>query len=185
MSFSVNPATFQSMKIDTEREQQFFLSQLSTLLTQVTGQFNVLQNQLTTLQSATGLAAILNGSGSLNYSALRISANSLGTVTTNQTINCNSAAIVVVLVTISASITLSLNNLGTGVPVEIVAAATGAFTLKMTATLPNSTAYSAISYFTGGVGTSLITTGWVPTGAASRIFTGITNTPAILQMTFV
>lgn len=180
MSFSVNPATFGPMRIETPHEQHFFMGQLSSLLTQITSQITVLQGQVT----ASGLAAILNGSGSLAYNALRISASSLGTVTTNQTINCNSAAIVVVSFAFGASITLTLNNLGVGVPVAIASTATGSFTLKMAATLPGGSAYTTISYFLSGATTNLITTGWV-TGAATRIFLGTTNTPSLLQMGIV
>lgn len=178
MSFSVNPGTFRSMEIETAKEQKFFLHQLSDLLTQIT-------TQLTAVQGSNRLGAILNGSGALNYNALNTSLSVLGTVTTNQTINVNSAAIVAVSFTFSASITLTLNNLGLGVPVAVLANSTGAFTLKMTATIPGGTAYTGISYVTGGAITSLLTTGWVAGAGAVRIFVGTTNTGPILQMAFV
>lgn len=177
MSFSVNPGTFGSMHLETRHEQHFFLGQLSALLTQITA-------QITVLQSATGLAAILNGSGSLNYSALRISASALGSVSTNQTVNCNSAAIVVVSLNLTGTLTLTLNNLGIGVPVTVVVASTGAFTFKMAATLPGGTAYTTIGVATGNAQQSLITTGLVFAGVGYRTCVGNTNTPSTLQMAF-
>lgn len=177
MSFSVNPGTFQSMQIETAKEKHFFLSQLSTLLTQIT-------TQITSLQNPNTLAGLLNGSGSLKYNALNTSASALGAVSTNQSVNCNSAAIVVVSLQLTASVTLTLNNLGISVPVTVIVASTGAFTFKMAATLPGGTAYAIIGMANSNAQTNLITTGIVFGGVGFRALVGNTSTPSTLQMAF-
>ena len=77
----------------------------------------------------------------------------LGSVSTNQTVDCGNASNVLVNFGFTASVTLTLNNLALGVPVEIQVANTtgGSLTFKIAANLPGGTAYTSINTKTAGV----------------------------------
>lgn len=144
---------------------------------------NFLNGLLSQIQNPQWLAQILNSQAALGISSLQVVTQALGTVSTNQSVNCANAAMVAITFGFSASITLSLTNLAGGVPVAIAVGSTGAFTLKVTATQPNGSAYTNVVFFQGGTQTNFSTTGWA-SSTASRIFLGISN-PGSLQFAFV
>jgi hypothetical protein len=98
-------------------------------------------------------------------------ATNLGTVGTNQTVNCAGACAVHINLIMSAAITLTLTNLLEGVPVSIAVASTGSFTIKMAASDPSSNTY-AITEYNGGSTINMVTTGVAFSSTNLRIFVG-------------
>jgi hypothetical protein len=174
MASNINPSTWASWDLRAQDKQfdtkiQVLLSQLSQFAVQT-------QQQLTTLMSARGLANILNGSGLLNVSSLLVSQNDLGTLTSNPTVNANSAAAVVVAFTsaVTQTLTLTINNLVYGTPVFITVNVTvGTLTLKIAATLPSATTYGISSYLTSTLASTNMATGLAIASAVNSQFFGV------------
>ena len=169
MALPSNPQTLASYDITKGDQAKIFVKKVSDLFQ--------------ALSTSIGLAGILNGSGSVNGSALTagsvpVSALEVATlralaVSTNQTLNCAGAYSVSVLITFSAAITLTLNNLGSAVPVCIRADNTtaGPLVIKCVATDPGATSY-AVSSSNGGTVTSFNSTGVSVAATSSRVWNG-------------
>lgn len=115
MNLSVNPLTFQSLHIETEKEQKIFLGQLSQILSQITQLLNQTANQVQVLSSATGLAGILS-------SGTAYLIQSIPAASTSQTINCAGVLSIWVSFTMGtafASPTVTLNNVPDAIPVLV------------------------------------------------------------------
>ena len=142
MNFSVDPTTFQSMKIETEKEQKHFLFQLTTLFRQIIAAFSMV---------------------SVSASNLVLINKSLGTVGTNQAVNCANAAIITINLTISAGLTLTLNNVPLGIPVfiQVLNSAGTASTFTLAATTPTGASYTTIATKVPGAGSGGFTTNWI------------------------
>jgi hypothetical protein len=161
MGSNINPGLWSSFKLslknkDFDSVMQLFLNQLSQFANQIL-------QQLTLLASASGLANILNGGGALNITSLLVSSNDLGIITTDQTINVNSAPMVAVAF-VSATTqtrTITLNNLPFGSLVFITVDVTaGTLTLKVAGTTPAVAAYTVFALNTSTLAqTNLTATG--------------------------
>lgn len=109
-------------------------------------------NTTTFLRGDATFAAVTGG-------AQTLVATNLGTITTNQTVNCAGACAVHIKATISASVTITLNNLIAGVPLSLIITSTGTFTVKLSATDPSSVAYAMNSTNNSGTTVNLVSTG--------------------------
>jgi hypothetical protein len=138
-------------------------------------QVGVLQKQLadwanqaqSILGSAAGLAGVLNGSSSVSGNSLNYVIKNLGTVTTDQTVNCANAAGVSISITMTTTnVRLTMTNLDLGVPVQIVFInnSGGANrTLQISASTPGGTSYNVRGKIAG---TAIAITDWGTTGIA-------------------
>jgi hypothetical protein len=143
MALPSNPATLANFDITKGDQAKVFVKKVSDLFQ--------------ALSTATQLAGILNGSGVVSGSALVAGSvpetaltsvqTNLGSVSTNQTVNCANASSVFVNFNYTAAITLNLTNLAAAAWVFIRATNTtgGALVLKMAGT------GAAGSALTGGV----------------------------------
>jgi hypothetical protein len=184
MSFSTNPNMWASFKLslknkDFDAVMALFLNQLSQFSLQV-------QQQLTMLASASGLANILNGSLLLNITSLNTISTDRGTVGTNQTVNCAGVVGVTVLGIMSAAFTLNLTNLANSVPVYIrmVNNSGGALVLKIAGTNANGTAFGNVQavFVNSGAETNMITTGFSVPNNTAQHFQGMAATGTILNL---
>ena len=168
MNLPVNPATWPSFDLspknkDIDRQIDLFLNQLSQFCVAVQNTVTTMQNQVATLQTASGLAAILNGAGLLTASALQ-GRGTLINVTTNQTFACLGFTGVVLDIGLSSGTastwTLALTNLAIGVPLacRIANNTSGAITVKITCTDTSNNALT-VAAFTASLGYVMSTTG--------------------------
>lgn len=89
--------------------------------------------------TASSIAALLNGAALLFNTSLQYVGKPLGTVTTNQSVDCaNASGVVVSMSTATSGLNLTLTHLATGVPVTIFVQNTagGLITLGIQATTP-------------------------------------------------
>lgn len=137
MALPSNPQTLANYDITKGDQAKIFVKKVSDLFLSIAQ----------TLTPA-GLAAILNGSGLLQTGALQVKSVYLGTITTNQTIECVGASSVSIYggVSTAFSPTLTLAHLSLGVPVTIAFGNTsgGNITLKVAVTQPGGTAYTDV-----------------------------------------
>ena len=153
MPLPSNPQTLANYDITKGDQAKIFVKKVSDL-------FLSISQTLT----PNGLAAILNGSGVITSTDLfRVSVN-LGSVATNQTINCAGANGVFVNLVITAALTLSLTNLSDAVPVYV--------------RMQNSTGGGLLFKITGtnaaaGAFTNVLAV-FVSNGAESSMITGVT-----------
>ena len=143
MSLPSNPQTLASYDITKGDQAKIFVKKVSDLFQ--------------ALSTAAGLAAVLNGTGSINGSALvpgslletnlQTSLTDLGTVSAaSSTINTNSSSQIFVRVsyTGATAYTITLNNLAQGAVVflHVVNGAAAARTITVAANTPASVAYN-------------------------------------------
>ncbi len=101
-----------------------------------------------------------------NQAPSTVVSKSLGSVATNQVVNCMGADKIYVNLAITATVGLTLSNLRYGAYVGIFVASTGTFSFIMAATSPSGTAYTTIQAFPS-------------TGAATNLLTGVALTSAM------
>jgi hypothetical protein len=175
MAFSTNPNLWASFKLslknkDFDSVMTLFLSQLSQFGIQV-------QQTITNLMSASGLSAILNGSGSVSITALDTVSTNLGAVSTNQTVNCAGAVGVTVEIGITAAVTLNLTNLSNSVPVYVRVTNTsgGALVFKIAGTNAIAVAFSNVLavFVSAGAETNMGTTGFSVVNNSAQHFQGM------------
>jgi hypothetical protein len=144
MASNTNPSLWASFKLslknaDFDSVMKLFLNQLSQFANQIL-------QQLTLLSSASGLAAVLNGSKSLLAAAFVSEIVDLGTITTDQTVPVAGAAFVFVRLTSTTTQTrtITLSNLPQGATVMIDSVVSGGqtLTLKLAATDTSGNAYT-------------------------------------------
>jgi hypothetical protein len=105
MTISINPLVFSSKKL-VNSKGQVDAAELSKFLNDL----SLWGNQIQALLSPVGLAGIINGNNNLNASALsNVGYYNASQTTTPQTVNANSAALVVVVIGITGAINLNLN----------------------------------------------------------------------------
>jgi hypothetical protein len=149
MASNINPSIWASLKLfltnkQFDNQMQYFLNQLSQFAVQT-------QQQVTNLSSASGLTSIINSSGLLKGNSLSVVAVS-STITTNQTVNANNAAIIFLNYawTAAANPTITINNLGNAIVFSRFANTSGAArTYTLSANTPAPVAYSVIQFDTG------------------------------------
>lgn len=153
MSFSINPLNFQSMKLETKKERDKFLYQLSTLLSQITAQITATQS----------LAPVIK-----QYNPPAVS----------QTLDCTTASFLFVDVVINTATTatITLSSIAAGIPVvmRIANTSAGTATIKFNATNPTGGTVT-VFYFSGGAPVNLGTTGVVIGTGIQRCFAGGTD----------
>jgi hypothetical protein len=166
-----NPQNWQQMNILIKNQMLLFMQQLS--------------NWASWIQSATGLASILNGGGFIKGSAIASSTitesnlvivnTNLGSVATNQSVACDGATSIYVQFSFTAAITVTLTHLAAGAQVLIRAnnTAVGALVLKLAATDPAGAAQSALAIFVnGGAETNMTTVGLSMASNQIQYFSG-------------
>lgn len=161
-----NPLIWKGFDLQDKAHEQLFMSQLADLLN--------------ALNSAKGLANLLNGQGTLGATALNHLSLSQ-TITANLTVNLanvTSATIDLVVSTV-VSPTLILTNLAQGTELQIRFGNTSGSTVifKINATDPSGSAYSVMAYSTA-LGSNMVSTGasvltntnWLFKGNTSGLF---------------
>jgi hypothetical protein len=203
-NYSVNPSTWKSLKLFLSNKTGFddvmksFLQQLSDFGTQTQTLLSQLQAAVLTLQTnmtAVFIAALLNAAGlltngahvaaSIFASSLFVKTINLGTVTTNQTVDCvNANGVVVAMTTATTGISLALTHLSPGVHVTVVLSNSsgGAITVGMTATNPSNVALPVFWKSTNLI--NMTTTGVTWAGGTSLIATGSSISGNDLYMVF-
>jgi hypothetical protein len=184
MSYSVNPLNLKSALIRTVPQQQSFLSQLGQLLSEM----------IANLGNASFLSGILNGSASLTFSAVKSTVVDLGTITTNQVVNCAGSSSVYVRLTsvVTQTRLITLSNLPQGATVNIqVSDAGNALTIQMAGTDQNGNVYGITAWNTTSAGvTNMVSTGITLSAGVAYLFFGssgyavTTNSPQ-LDLMFV
>ena len=152
-----NPLLFKSEKINSQHKQDVFMARLGDYL-------NQLQS---TLSNAAFLARTLNGSGTIQESALTPVAIDKGTVTTSpQTIACDGATSISTRVALNAAINLALTltHVPIGTPINILFQNTtvAAHTFFITATDPSGAAMNVFArngFIVGGAAGTLTNMG--------------------------
>jgi hypothetical protein len=139
MSFA--PLNWKGIDLSKPGDSQLFLQQLSDLLN--------------ALNTARGLANILNGSsvlGATSQNFASLTANLTGGVTTVDLSNMASANIVAANTTVVAC-TLNLTNVSVGTRIQIRYAnsSVGTITFKITASDPSGAPYAVFGFATGSV----------------------------------
>ncbi|SRR6266566_403481 len=162
MPFPFNPQQLQTYDLTQKDQAHVFVQQLAIMMNQ--------------LMTPNGLAGILQTAGMIPDSALVTVATSLGSVSTNQTVNCSGATGVTINLSITAAITLNLTFLPASVPVLIRCqnAGGGAFVLKIAGTNAANTAFTSVLavFASAGAETNMTTTGFNIAAGASQYFHG-------------
>jgi hypothetical protein len=122
MALPSNPQTLATYDITQSDQAKIFVKKVSDLFL--------------ALSTASALSGILNGSGTVSAGALITQQSNLGSVSTNQTVNCVNALSVFVTFQYTAAITLNLTNVATGAIVYVRAqnSSGGALVLKFAGT---------------------------------------------------
>jgi hypothetical protein len=158
---SYSPLLWKSFDISDKPHQQLFMGQLTDLLN--------------FLNSAQGLATLLNGNSLLGASALELGPHNLGNVTTNQTINAGQAASITGFVGVGTAFSplVTFTNLLAGTPFSFrFSNSSGStVTLKLAATNPAGTSYTIVAFLTGGA-TDMTATGLSVASGHSAMFSG-------------
>jgi hypothetical protein len=143
-----------------------------------------LNGLLSLIQTPAWLGQILNGKAVISGTALQIVDPNLGTVTTNQTVNCQGAALVSIDVAIGAAFTLNLTNLQFGIPVftRVVNNTGGALAMKIAATQPGGSAYSGVFAKTTAALVNMTTTGLSIAAGTNILFFGNSTPVANLYL---
>lgn len=164
-NYSVNPLTFQSMKIETAEEQSRFLYQLSTFLSQLSQ----------TVVSGFASSAILSNQ--------LFTVDGISTSATAVTVPCVNASIIVYTIdfTALAAATFTLTGVDSGVPIVIraVNGSAGTLTFKLVASSPTLSCFS----FSAGTSVNLTTTGVSMTTGQQRLFVGASNASSTILLT--
>lgn len=159
MSFS--PLLWKSFDISEKQHQQLFLGQLTDLLN--------------FLNSAQGMATLLNGNSLLGATALSVSAKNLGNVTTNQTVDSSQAASIAGFIGVNTNFspTVTFINLTAGTPFSFRFSNTfsGAVTFKIAATNVAGSSYTVMA-FTSSAATNMTSTGLSVAAGQSAMFSG-------------
>jgi hypothetical protein len=159
MSFA--PLIWKGFSLKDREHEQLFIGQVSDLLN--------------FLNSAQGLATLLNGQSLLGASALSLVGTDLGVITTNQTIAAAQAASVMAKASVSTvfSPTITFTNLAVGAPVSMRFSNNSGspVTLKFAATSPTGSAYIIFAFSTTAV-TNMVTTGLSVGAGTSAMFSG-------------
>ena len=150
MALPSNPATLANYDITKSDQAKIFVKRVSDLFL--------------ALSTSSALSGILNGSGTVSEGALITQQSNLGSVSTNQTVNCVNATSVFVNLNYTAAITLNLTNLAAGASVFVRATNTtgGALILKFAGTGATGGALSAgvfAVFVVQGAETNMGTTG--------------------------
>jgi hypothetical protein len=173
MGLPADPNTWKNIKDLTKDPQpSVFLNDLTKVINTISS-LNYILGLLNMSASLSGgaIAAATIGATKLKYVT-----TSIGSVGTNQTIDCTDASVVSITIQPSASLTLTLNNLTIGVPVFLrVDNNTGALTLKLAANTPVPAAYQTRFKFSGGAVTDFAATGLVFSTTATFFFSGAGN----------
>lgn len=170
---SFNPLIWKGFDLNDKAHEQLFMGQLSDLLN--------------SLSSGQGLSSILNAQASLQSSALTIVSVALGTVTTNQTVDCSGATSVAISADLNATpLNIAMTHLALGVPIMVhvnnLAGATR--TLKLSATQPSGTAYLNVAWKTStGAVVNMTSTGLAILAGGTMISVGAaTPIPQVLMV---
>ena len=177
MALPSNPQTLASYDITQPSQAKIFVKKVSDLFQ--------------ALSTATGLAGILNGAGALLGTAfapstvltsnLFIKSVDLGTITSNQTVDCVGATSVAVACAVSTTFNpaITLAHLALGVPVTFKFNSTAGVnvTLTILATQPGGTAYTNVAWKTSTAFTNMsaglvVATGTTLVASGSAIPTG-------------
>ena len=138
MALPSNPQTLATYDITKSDQAKIFVKKVSDLFQ--------------ALSTAIGLSGILNGGGSLFNTSLFYQSVSLGTVTTNQTVDCVNAAGVSIYCAVSTAFSplITLAHLALAVPVTIWFQNNSGSTITLTiaATQPGGTAYTGVRWKT-------------------------------------
>jgi len=136
MSLPSNPQSLSSYDITKPEQAKIFVKRVSDLLLAIN----------TGLLSASGLASILNGKRVTYNQFLASKSVELGSVSTNQSVDCAGATSVAVHLSSAVAVGLTLAHLALGVPVMIWYGNTagGALNFSIAATQPGGTAYTAV-----------------------------------------
>jgi hypothetical protein len=157
-----NPLSFGNYDLSDSTQQKLFLQQLSVSLNQ--------------LYQPSFIASLINGSALLNGTAFSTVNADLGTITTDQTVDCKSAMFINVALTsaVNQTRTLTLNNLISGALVKLdVVDSANSLTFKMAANTPGSVAYAISAWLsTNGSITNLVSTGYPLSAGISLCFVG-------------
>lgn len=133
MALPSNPQTLASYDITKSDQAKIFVKKVSDLFLAFTVEF-----------TSGFISGLLNGVSSIFNTALFYKAVDLGTVATNQTVDCTNAVAVAVSMTVATAvaITLSLTHLAIGVPVTVAFSNTSGSsrTFFVNATLPSGSA---------------------------------------------
>ena len=173
MPLPSNPQTLANYDITKGDQAKIFVKKVSDLFLSIAQ----------TLTPA-GLAAILNGNGLIQGTALTLVSTELGNVSVDQTVNCAGASAVTVFAnnTAASTRTLTLNNLTIGVPVTLSLANTsgGSQLWMVKANTPASVAY-AVTVGINSVSTSLSGAGF-SVANNGRLNTCGNSAPTTLRM---
>jgi hypothetical protein len=126
---TINPNTWLSLDLTKKGQEQVFKQQL----------VQYLQNQF----SAANLVNLL--SNSLTASSMLSNTAALGLKTGDFAFDCKGAMLSVFTFSWNANLTLTLRHLAIGALVFFVATSSGTVTMKMAATAPDGTVYTAIT----------------------------------------
>jgi len=167
MGLPSNPQTLATYDITQAPQARSFVKTVSDLLVAIS--------------SSVFIAGLMNGVSALFNSALIFKGVDLGTITTNQTVECANASGVAVSFTVATAFnpTITLNHLALGVPVTIsfTNAAGGNILIKVAATQPGGTAYAGVLWKTSASGNNMSTTGLIVAAGAFVVASG-SATPA-------
>jgi hypothetical protein len=169
MALPSNPQTLATYDITKPDQAKVFVKKVSDLFLAISG---TLSSDFTT----GFIAGLLNGNAALFNSALFYKTVDLGTVTTNQAVDCVNASGVSIRILFTASVSLTLNHLALGVPVTIEAgnSSGGALTFSMAATQPGGTAYTNV-YWKTNAGFTNMGTGLSMGGGSTMVAAGSAN----------
>jgi hypothetical protein len=139
--FSVNPLTWKAFDLSSKNKN------LDSTLKVLQGQMADFCNQVQSILSNPKLlVSVLNSNGLLQGNSLSTVAVS-ATITTNQTVNANNAAIVFLdyVWTAAANPTITINNLGNATVFVVLTNSSGAArTYTLAANTPTPTAYTVV-----------------------------------------
>ena len=170
---AVNPQTWESMDLpDNPAQWKVFMRQLVSYLQSIS--------------TATSLISTINSSGALTAGAFLTNTAALGTQSSSFTFNCQGALVSAFSFTMGAALTLTLSNFPIGGLVFMTVDYPATRLLKMAATTPTGTAFTAITlnYATGGANSvNMITTGFSDsTGNAIVMMCGAAITGPALNL---
>jgi len=136
-----------------------------------------------------GILALINAAAGLLNTAMFYKSTTLGTVATNQTVDCVNAVGVVISVGINTTFafTLNLTHLAIGVPVTLIFTNSGTATvsLQIACTQPGGTAYNSVIWKTSTGTINMTTVGIAVTAGQSVIGMGASSPIGTWQLVMV